>query len=53
MGNAFSEKQNIYVFDWIPPEPNDLFITVQDPVDLPHPLHGKILIPFSSTHQKR
>lgn len=53
MGNIFSEKQTLYLCGWTPAEPNDVCKAIHDPGDLPHPLQGRVLIPFSQINKKR
>lgn len=53
MGNIFSDKQTLYLCGITPSEPNDLCLAVQDTENLPHPLQGRVLIPFSQVRKKR
>jgi hypothetical protein len=53
MGSLLCERQRLYTYRWIPHVPNDIYVEVTDLCSMPYPFHGKILIPYSQTHDKR
>lgn len=53
MGSVLAQNQRLFLHEWTPPSPCDLYSPARDLSLLPSPLPGKLLLPVSKIAHRR